>query len=368
MNRKLSKKYLLILLMPLGYLLNRLSMGNSAMTEKYYTGGIFKAISWLVGNLLGWIPFSVAELLLPAMGLLILWRLIVLAVRMGKNKKDRWIFLRNFVLNVVLAVSLVYFSFLSMWGFNYNRQSLAVITGLEVRPSSTEELIQLTDALLEDTNSLRQGVAVNEAGVMVPFGGAQGGFERAKEGYAAASAYFPELKGVRSQPKPLLFSPVIAYTNIWGIYSPFTVESNVNMKIPTPMLLSTMTHEMAHQLGFAREDEANYLAYLACSLHPDVDFQYAGALFALSYSMGAVYQNDKDAYRDIYARLDEGVKRDLAENRKYSEKYDGPVEEAFSKSNDAYLKANNQKDGERSYGRMVDLLLAQYRHEKETGK
>ena len=54
--------------------------------------------------------------------------------------------------------------------------------------------------------------------------------------------------------------------------------------------------------------------------------------------------------------------RDYDENSKYHEKYDGPVREAFSKSNDAYLKANNQADGERSYGRMVDLLLAQYRH------
>jgi hypothetical protein len=365
MKQKLSKKYLLISLAPLGYVLNRVSIANSELTERYYSGGIYKVISWLVGNIIEWVPFSVAELMLPALVLLVLWRLVVLAFRMIKAKKERWIYLRNFILNAALAASLIYFSFLFMWGFNYNRQSLAEITGLEVRPSSTEELIQLTEALLQDANTLRRGVDVNEEGVMIPFGGAKSGFERAKAGYEAASMLLPELKGARSRPKPLLFSSVIAYTNIWGIYSPFTVESNVNMEIPTPMLLSTMMHEVAHQLGFAREDEANYLAYLTCSLHPDRDFQYAGALFALSYAMGSVYQNDKDAYRDIYERLDEGVKKDLAENSKYHEKYDGPVREAFSKSNDAYLKANNQKDGERSYGRMVDLLLAQYRYEKE---
>jgi len=174
----------------------------------------------------------------------------------------------------------------------------------------------------------------------------------------------PELKGVRSRPKPLLFSPAIAYTHIWGIYCPFTVESNVNMKIPTPMILSTMMHEMAHQLGFAREDEANYIAYLTCSLHPDADFQYAGALFALDYTLDTVYGLDGKAYRELYNGLDKKVRRDLAENGKYQEKYDGPIRRASSRSNDLYLKANHQEDGERSYGRMVDLLLAQYRYEK----
>jgi hypothetical protein len=365
LNRKLSKRYLLIFLLPLGWFLNNISMTFSHATEKYYSNGIYKVISRLIGIVLGWIPFSTAEILLPVLILTVLWRLGVLIKRIIRNRRDGWILLRNYLLNGLVVISLIYFSFIILWGLNYNRMSYSQITGLEIRPSSTEELIELTEALLDDVNTLRQGIEENESGVMIPFGGSKGGFARYAAGYKAAAQFVPELQGVYSRPKPLLFSPIIAYTNIWGIYSPFTVESNVNMKIPTPMLLSTMMHEIAHQAGFAREDEANYIAYLTCSLHPDIDFQYAGALFAVSYTMNAVYGQDKDAYRHLYERLDEGVKRDLAENAKYHEKYDGPIREAFSKSNDVYLKANNQKDGERSYGRMVDLLLAQYRFEKE---
>jgi len=99
-------------------------------------------------------------------------------------------------------------------------------------------------------------------------------------------------------------------------------------------------------------------------MHPDADFQYSGALLALNHSLNAVYGQDKDAYKELYGKLSDKIKRDLAENAKYHDKYDGPVKEAFTKSNDAYLKANNQKDGEKSYGRMVDLLLAQYRENK----
>ncbi|HHY83198.1 MAG TPA: DUF3810 domain-containing protein [Clostridiales bacterium] len=367
MDKKLSKKYWLILLFPLGYLLNSLSRSNSLLTEKYYSSGIYRVISWFMANLTGWLPFSLAELLLPVLAVSAICCIIAWIVKFIRKKKYRWIMIRNGILNVLLAASVIYFYFIIAWGLNYNRQTLADNLGYEVRPSSLKELVQMTEELLEETNQLREKVQEDDRGVMVPFGGEEGAFSRALEGYKAAAEHFPGFDGVYGRPKPLLFSSVIAYTNIWGIYSPFTAEPNVNMKIPSPMLISTMMHEFAHQLGFAREDEANYISYMTCTLHPDVDFQYSGSLLALNHSMNAVYGQDKEAYKELYKKLSDKVKRDLAENAKYHAKYDGPVSETFSKTNDAYLKANNQKDGERSYGRMVDLLLAKYRHEKDKG-
>ena len=120
LNRKLSKKYLLIFLFPFGWLLNYLSMMNSHGTEKYYSNGIYKAISWLVGKALGWIPFSIAEIILLILVLVVLWRLVVLIKRMIDNRRDRWILLRNYLLHGLLAASLIYFSFIAMWGLNYN--------------------------------------------------------------------------------------------------------------------------------------------------------------------------------------------------------------------------------------------------------
>jgi hypothetical protein len=368
MKKGLSKKYLLILLLPLGYILNALSRGNSSMTEKVYSSGIYRGISWLMGNILGRLPFSVAELLLPVLALGLVYCLVLWVIKLIRHKGKRWSIFGAGVLNILLAVSLLYFSFVVLWGLNYNREGLGNILGLDVRPSSFEELVEVTEDLLAKTNSLREKVEENEAGVMVPFGGAKGAFSRARKGYVAAAQYIPGFDSVYGRPKPLLFSSAIAYTNIWGIYSPFTAEPNVNMKIPTPMLISTMMHEFAHQLGFAREDEANYIAYLTCILHPDDDFRYSGYLSALNYSMNAVYSQSREVWQELYDQMSDGIKRDLAENAKYHAKYDGPVREAFSKSNDAYLKANNQTDGERSYGRMIDLVLAQYRYEKAKGR
>jgi len=226
--------------------------------------------------------------------------------------------------------------------------------------------MEMTEDLLEKTIILGDELQENEAGVIMLIGGKEGAFSRASKGYQRASEHIPAFRKVYGRPKPLLFSSVIAYTHIWGIYSPFTGEPNINTKIPEPMIPSTLMHEFAHQLGFAREDEANYISYLACSFHPDADCRYSGSLHALNYSMNAVYSQDKDAWRNLYNKLSDGIKRDLAENAKYYAAYEGPVREITSKTNDVYLKANNQEDGEQSYGRMVDLLLAQYRYEKKS--
>lgn len=368
MGNKLQKKYLLILLLPFGYLLNLLSRTSSTVTEAVYSNGFYRGISWLIGNLWGWLPFSVMELLFPVLMLIALWRIAVWIGRLIRDREKRWAVFRKGVMDALLVVSVVYFLFIALWGLNYNRRNLADILDLEVRPSTLEELVEMTEELLEKTNKLREEVQEDEDGITVLDGGPEGAFARAGKGYLAAADYIPGICKVYGRPKPLIFSSAIAYTHIWGIYSPFTGEPNINTKIPAPMLPSTMMHEFAHQIGFAREDEANYISYLTCSYHPDADFRYSGSLHALNYSMNAVYSQDPEAWKDLYNKLSDGIKRDLAENAKYHAKYAGPVREALTKTNDAYLKANNQKDGERSYGRMVDLLLAQYRYEKENTK
>ena len=42
----------------------------------------------------------------------------------------------------------------------------------------------------------------------------------------------------------------------------------------------------------------------------------------------------------------------------------GEAAEVHEQLNDAYLKANGQTEGVRSYGRMVDLLIAQMQQEE----
>jgi hypothetical protein len=237
----------------------------------------------------------------------------------------------------------------------------ADIAGLEVKPASAAELKNVCKALIDRANGLRSSVNTDGAGNMNIPGNSLDVLKSCYKGYEVIVYRYPELAGSYGDPKPILLSKLMNYTGICGVYFPFTGEANVNVSVPDSILPSTAAHEMAHQRGFSREDEANYISYLACTAHPDVNFKYSGVLLALTNSMNALYRIDPSSFISLSENYSEGIRHDLAEINEFWEQYEGPVERTSDKINDKYLKANNQKDGVESYGRMVDLLIAEHR-------
>jgi hypothetical protein len=162
-------------------------------------------------------------------------------------------------------------------------------------------------------------------------------------------------------PKLMVLSPAMAYLGMAGIFIPFTGEASVNATLPDWEIPFTACHELAHQRGFAREDEANYVGYLACRAHPDRDFQYSGTWRAALYALSALAHVDRDAYARLRAGLPAPLRRDLAALAAWRARYESRLDEVHERINDAYLKTQGQPEGVQSYGRMVDLLLAQRR-------
>jgi hypothetical protein len=193
----------------------------------------------------------------------------------------------------------------------------------------------------------------------------EGGFRsvasRIGAAYVAASVTLPLLAGTSARPKPVVLSELLSRVGITGIYFPFTGEPNVNTTLPDVELPFSTAHEVAHQRGFAREDEANYVGYLACRLHPDADFRYSGLLAASHYTLAALHAVDPSAASRAHAARSPAVLRDEMAIRAWVDHYRGRASEVGHRVNDAYLKAQGQAEGVRSYGRMVDLLLAERR-------
>src|SRR5262249_23271031 len=208
---------------------------------------------------------------------------------------------------------------------------------------------------------LRADVGEDAAGVMRLREGTRGAWTAVAAGWEAASRRIPALAGRCARPKLALLSPVMARFGITGIYSPFTGEPHVNATLPDPDLPLSAAHEVAHARGFAREDEANYLAYLACRSSPDPDLRYAALLGASLSAQNALYGVDRGAYARIEARRSPAVRRDIGALVAWSKRYEGAATAVGGKIDDAYLKAQGEKAGVRSYGRMVDLLLAERR-------
>lgn len=332
--------------------------------ETVYSGAIFPWLAQPLSLATGLLPFSLAELALVA---LFCWGLVLLVrggICLAKAPRPVLGKLPRNLARLAAMLAAVYLVFNLMWGLNYSRLTFARIACLPVEAAPVEELAELARHLTHKANELRDLVDEDDQGVMMLSGSIRDMFARSDAGFAAAAQIYPELGGKYGRPKGVFLSRLMSVAGITGIYIPFTAEANVNTHIPPSFLPVTTTHEMAHQRGFAREDEANFIGYLACVMHPDPDFQYSGVLLALVNTMNALARQDREAFEEIRELYSEGLVRDLIHWHDYWRGFEGPVERASTRINNSYLKANRQHDGVASYGRMVDLLLAEFRQKK----
>mgnify|MGYP000858018510 CR=1 FL=1 len=358
-SKKNTIRFILILLLPFSIGLVYISSMHQNIVEKIYTGRIYRSIIAAMNAVLGRLPFSFAETILIIFSLAAIFYIALKLVCIIKRKSFR--LFGDLLLNILSAISVIYFLFIILWGLNYYRLPYSKIAGLDVRPASVSELRQVCGSLIDRANTLREKVHQNGKGCMYIYGGYKSAFKRAHTGFDNASKTNPKLFSLYGFPKPVLLSKLMSYTGITGVYFPYTGEANVNIDQPDSMILSTACHEMAHQRGFAREDEANYISYFVCMQNPDADFQYSGVLLALINSMNALYTHDKKAYLELTKKYSSGLIRDLKQNNLYWKKHEGNLQKISDRINDAYLKSNMQNDGVYSYGRMVDLIIAEYR-------
>lgn len=361
--RHLKFKISLIALLPLCLILRELAYRSTVLTESIYSRTIYPPIGIALSKISGVLPFSLGEILVYGIIIFCLFSIIRLIIRLVKSDYKLHIGL-NWIMNAVCVLCLGYSLFLLLWGYNYYRQPLAFSIQYKIEKSSVEDLKNLCSHLIDKTNQLRSQVQENQEGVLRLPGDFKSTASRADVGYQNLSLDYPIFKGSYGKPKGVFASKQFCYLGIEGIYFPFTGEPNVNIMTPSFFLPSTICHEMAHQRGFAREDEANFIAYLACKAHQDADFQYSGYLLAAVYSMNQLYKYDPDSYKQLSAKYSPAVLRDLRYNAQFWKQFEGPAEELQERMNDAYLKSNKQADGIYSYGRMVDLLLAEYKSKK----
>lgn len=358
------KKTLLLLLIPVTAVLLEAAKYSAAFTEEVFAKRIFKAFSIALSFLTGWIPFSLAECSIILAPIVVLVLLVRFVIRLIRDKQTRFFRLMNGILNLLCAIAIVFFVYEVGCGINYYRYPVSTYLNLTVEESSEEELKGLLTELAQEASALRAGLTLeDENGVYQLSMSKRELGKQAAKAYEKLSEEYEIFGGLYPAPKPVMLSKLMSYTQITGIYTCWTMEANVNVDISPYSIASTMCHELAHLRGFIREDEANYIAYLACMASDSPELRYSGTMHALIHTGNALYGKNPEAYFEIYLRdYSEGVIRDLVANNEYWDKFeDTKVAETSEKTNDTYLKANNQTDGTQSYGRVVDLLLAEYR-------
>lgn len=351
----------LLQLLSLGllYILIRLAAKSPNMVEAVYSKKVYPFIRGAVSGVTRVLPFSLAEMI--ALGLVIAAAvmLIIRIVRLIFLRKEAIVKLLSTVITIVLTGSYLVIAFYVMWGFNLYRPDVAEKLDLPERDYSAEELTAVCEDLLEHANALRPGLDTDASGVFT------GSVENMKGSVRSAFAVFgasrPSFKADVPPFKTLIFPELLSRCGISGIFVFLTEEPNVNTDEPFLYTPFNAAHETAHYLGYAHEEDANFIAFLVSIGSSDPALQYSGYMHALTHCANALRRADHDAFNELVSKYSEGIKTDLRSYSAYYDKFSGTaVFDAAQDLNDTYLKINGQEKGKLSYEEDVALIMRYY--------
>lgn len=348
----------------------------------YLTAGIFGAITFVLlkfgerfstlvdmvypyvirtweGILAQWasaVSFPIWQLLAVALGAVILCSFVLMVI--FKWNPIQW-------LGWVAAVFAgIYMLHTLLWGLNYYAGPLADDMRLETASYTLEELTEAAEYYRDQANKLADKVN-RDSGGNVDFGDFASLANSAGEGFEALTYkhHYPVFAGSRLPVKELGWSDMYTSMGITGVTFGLTGEACVNPQIPDVTLPFTMCHEMAHRMCIATERDANFAAFLACSVHSDPAFQYSGYFMAYRYCYTALASVRTPSATAALQELIDGVsnqlQRDLtAYDTFFSAKQSKPATEFADTVNDTYLKTSGVASGVESYGEVCDLLVS----------
>ena len=310
--------------------------------------------------MLGWIPFSVGDLFYGAAGAYLLHSLIKFIRRIVKRKADRKYY-QNVALNFITAALAVYVVFNVFWGLNYNRRGIDYQLKLDKLDYNNEDLAIVAQLVAQKMNALQPSSKVTRKSLQKK----KYLFSHAIGAYDNLSENIPFISYSRPSVKPSIYSYLGNYLGFTGYYNPFSGEAQVNTTIPQFVRPFTTCHEIGHQLGYAKESEANFAGYLSAAASGDSAFLYSVYFEMFAYAGRYLYYSDSLALKNITAQLSPAVKDDIREIREFYQRYKNPVETAIDRLYSQYLKANQQPSGKMSYSEVVAMLIAYY---KKNGK
>ncbi|MBO5939013.1 MAG: DUF3810 domain-containing protein [Clostridia bacterium] len=311
-----------------------------------------------LAHLTSWIPFSLAEFLLLLLPVVI----VILALFGIRNYSDTWRNVGIYCVSLLSVVALVFSLFAVGFAPAYRGSTLDKKLGIERRNVSAEELYETALILSEELNSVVGEIVYSEETnfSVMPYGYSEMS-DRLNDAYALACDEYGFLPCLRSRIKPVMLSRAMSYTHITGVYTFFTGEANLNVDFPDYTLPYTAAHELSHQRGVAREDEANFMAFLVCLKSEDAYLRYSAYLNLYEYVASALYSASPELYWEVYGTLPNRVRAEMAAYSAFFEEYrDSVASEVTEVVNDTFLTIHGT-EGTKSYGMVVDLAVAYYR-------
>ena len=322
---------------------------DSILIENYYSTSFYKINSQIPLYLFGKLPFSFGDILYLTIPI-ILWFII-------KNNNTR----RQNLKNIFHFIATLYIVFQFQWGLNYHRTNLKTKLSIEDE-YGLSSLIKVTDLFITNTNNIHEKLSKSDT-LPVLFD-----YKINKQIYLESIEAIKTLEkeNITNDKAPIisvkksLYSTPLSYMGFSGYINPFTLEAQINSNTPKIYLPTTICHEIAHQIGYSAENEANFIGIMA-AIHSKNQFvSYSGNISALKYLLNELYKTDKLKFDELFIKVNRGIIKNINQANKQLEQYKNPLEPYFKDFYGLFLKANNQKQGIKSYNMVISLIINYY--------
>ena len=326
----------------------------------------FTIYPWVVNifaRISGIFPFSLGEFLLISAAVFSLFMTVYFIVNMVKRKGRRLRFLFSSFASVLLVGSVLLFEFVYGMGINYSRKPFSEIAELQTGKYTKAQVLEVLEYTIANLTEAGRYIKLDDEGHIVKpddlSARAVSAMQELGTAYEPLDSYYAGVKPV------LLLSELMCYGHITGMFSFFSMEANYNILNNPEELGHIACHELSHMTGFMREDEANYIAFLACRDSGDPFLAYSGWYDMMIYMLNAYYpEASPSANAAVYSTIPDYARNQLVMQNELWDRYETDFGEVAEAMNDVYLKINAQSDGTKSYGRVVDLMIADYFKEK----
>lgn len=335
-----------------------LASAQSAAFSDFFNGNISPPVRALLAHVTGFLPFSLSEAAIMFVPV-ILALLVVYCLKISRGTKYT---AARYITSLFAAASLFYSLFVFGFATAYGATKLEEKLGLERSDVTAEELYDTARVLLDRIEELTDDVSFKYASFSVMPYSLDEMTDKLNAAYGRTCDKYPFAQRLDARLKYVLLSEPMTYTHISGVYTFYTGEANLNINFPDYTLPFTAAHEMSHQRGIAREDEANFMAFLVCLESDDGYIRYSAYMNMFEYVVGALYRADPSLYYDIIASMDNRARYEMIAYSEFFDKYrDSAASTVSGAINDAYLKSQGQSAGSKSYGMVVDLAVAYYK-------
>lgn len=338
-----------------------------------YTGLFFNFLTTGLRSITKLFPIALGELVYLILVISLIINIInyFSSIKIVNKFNDFW---KQLVQNFTFWLLRIYVVFELIWGLNYHQSSPAKQFNLKLAKTySEQDMDQLSLKLITELNNtsilIREDQNLSEGTLDSNFSkiNLKMLFERSILEYQAIEIKYPQLVYKKPDLKIALFPKWGDYFGYLAFYQPLTAEAIIRPDLPILVQPFTICHEIAHQLGYASETEANFIAYIIGVESKDPIFRYAMQLQLFSYSQQAQLMliaktNDFKKWKQVVERnkslLSPLVLMDRRKIRAFFLAKEGQRLAGTEKMYDQFLKWNKQANGIQSYDEVLLWALA----------